>query len=318
MRYFLAFVVAGGALGVAWLVARDISHQSAAQSQFEVLNRVRNERPAEYKKALRDTVKAFSGSKNPKDQDLVAAAHMRLAYLSSAKQDFVDARKEMLDAAQTKGSGTSNPDYGTAQDQARYQAIVCLVAQGKKEAAREEFVQFIKSNPTSPMAIQCYRRLVRLNGGVARPEDDELMQWASNKRQLKLQQSLAKCGPVVVQRMLKLAARPVPSTDELISECNTAADGSSLAAVQSSLATRGIALTGYEVNRADFSRLVLPAIWLTESHFVVVERIAEDSAEVFDPMVMSVTKITIPGPDNKDFSAVVLASKISGIAGSNK
>ena len=125
------------------------------------------------RKAYETIIHANESSKDKKAQDEVGAARMHLGYVVAKTEGYAKAREVFLAAAKSyKGSGAMDPEYGRPDDQAAYQAAVCLVAEGKKGQARKEFEQLIKERPKSPVIYQAFRRMQRR--GLNRAEGGSL------------------------------------------------------------------------------------------------------------------------------------------------
>lgn len=105
-------------------------------------------------KAYKAIIAQNERSKDKKAQDEVAAARMRLGYVLAKSDGYAKAREVFLAAAKSyKGTGAVDPEWGRLDDQAAYQAAVCLVGEGKKDEARNEFRQILKDRPLSPVVF---------------------------------------------------------------------------------------------------------------------------------------------------------------------
>ncbi len=92
----------------------------------------------------------YKAKPDPKSQDMAGEAEMRLAYLDAGDNNFEASRKLFLDATKVKGTGAMSADYGGVNDQAAYQAAVCLVAENKPEEAKKAFRTFLREHQLSP------------------------------------------------------------------------------------------------------------------------------------------------------------------------
>lgn len=310
-RIALGVVCLGCGIGT-YMVLNSLNSPSSI-AKLQSVENLRHKSTSSYEKELQKFVAQYDSSHSKTDQDAVISAKLRLGYALAKKGDYTQARSTLLSASKNSGTGTPNPDYGTLEDQARYQAIVCLVADKKVEAARKEFLQFIKDRPTSALAIQCFRRLVRLNGGVPRKSDQEAFERADSLHQAEVQRQLASCGPLVINRLLTKLAYQVPQIEELMEECKTNESGTDLESMRRVLQRRGLNWTGYALNRQDFSKMPLPCIWMQQDHYVLVEAVTPEFALVFDPMFNGLRKEQLPPIDDRKFSAIVLAQTMNNV-----
>lgn len=262
-------------------------------------------------KAVRDE---FKPSQDPREVDLSQAASMRLAYDAGKRGDYKSAREEFLAISNSGSKGNAySSTYGSIPDQAAYQAAVCLAADGQSEAAKKEFRTFIQERPHSPLIHACYRRLVRMNGGVSDPKDEALLQESVNVHQDRQQKLLASCDPKAIQKALYLNLGKVISLDQLMNDCGTTMKGSSMKDVLLTLRKYGADYEGYELNARDFANVRTPALWLKDDHFVVIEKVQNGLCFIFDPMTSSSRTERAPDPTKGKFSAFILAPKTTQI-----
>ena len=171
---------------------------------------------------------AHKGDPKLEMQDQVGVARIRTAYLAADRKDFESARNTLMEAAKEyRGTGVAG-EFGGIRDGAEYQAAACLSAEGKKEEARAALVKFLKDEPLSPLARAAYRRLVKLNNGVSRPEDEALLTHDIQLQEKKAKQDMVSCGPKALRIYLKLLAKTPPAEDELAKLCKTDKDGTSM------------------------------------------------------------------------------------------
>jgi len=156
-------------------------------------------------------VDKYKDDPNPKAQDLVGEAEMRLAYFDAGKHDFAASRKKFLEATKIKGTGAMAADFGGINDQAAYQAVVCLIPQHKEDEAKAEFRAFMKDHPLSPLVHGAFKRLLRLNNGKSDPNDEALLQTAVTAQEKHIAFETSVCGPKTVEYLLKEGLiRPFP------------------------------------------------------------------------------------------------------------
>lgn len=257
--------------------------------------------------ALESTIKMFEKSPEQAVQNRVTQARMTLGYAYAQKKDFATARKVFTVAEKEhKGTTAMNPDWGTATDQAAYQAMVCLQAQGKIDEAKAEYRKFLKERKFSPLVTAVYRRLERLNGGNADPADTALIEAATQAQDERVKHEIVICGPKCLAMLLSMDKKPVPKLEDLEKACGTTSEGTTLEGLAKGMTELGYKVKGRELNRADFSRLEAPAMWLTDNHFVLITKIGVDRAEVFDPLAGATRSQTLPPLGDLNFRATIL------------
>ncbi|QYK54248.1 MAG: hypothetical protein KF824_04960 [Fimbriimonadaceae bacterium] len=267
-----------------------------------------NLRQPEKKEALNDYVEKNLNSPDTSVQDSVSAARMKLAYIEANEKNLEEARAIFLETeAKHKGSDAQDPSYGEVIDQARYQAINCLMAEGKVAQARDEYVEFIQDRPLSPLVYGVHKRLIKmLPEGKSREDYDQLLQVAVDKQQANAKREMALCGPRCIQEFYKAKNLSIPSLDILEKECGTSEDGTSMAGIQKSLESRGFSCEGLLVDNNDFRRKRVPFIWLNQEHYLLVKQIKPAKVLVYDPFIKNDREISIPAASDKSFSATIL------------
>ena len=266
-------------------------------------------RPAEAEKGYRSFIASHAASPDPKVQEEVGLARVRVGYLQARRRDFGGARETFLQtSASYKGTGQMSGDFGGVKDGAEYQAAVCLVAEGKKDEARQAFLDFLRKEPHSPLVNAAYRRLVRLNGGKSLAGDEKLLQQDLTAQQNQERLEVAMCGPRVLERLLPLVGKPRVGYQEIAKLCGTTDKGTTLEALREGLKHYGLSGYGAVVNRRDFALLPTPAIMSQDNHFVLILAIKPDYMEVFDPLHADKDSevIQLPAPDDAEFKAMVL------------
>ncbi len=253
-------------------------------------------------------------SSNPTVQNSVTKARIQLAYKASENKDFKLARNILVTAAKShKGSDVINPDYGSLSDQARYQAAVCLVAEGKKDQAQAEFRKIIQEHPKSPIVHAAFKRLVRLNNGTVDPRDQNLLERAIKIQEETIKFELSVCGPKSIAYLLPLLGRPKVDYHVIAKKCGTTNDGTTIEAMRKALSDYGIESYAYRVSRQDLAKIQLPAIWLSGQHYVTLKSISGDSAVVYDSLIGGEREAALPPVDDLNFSANVIVFKPVGV-----
>ncbi|MEI7986677.1 MAG: hypothetical protein WCI55_13710, partial [Armatimonadota bacterium] len=139
LRIGIASLFVVGAVGTGWFFVANRKPTPIVHKAPEV-----NQAFAEAQKSPKSFVAKNAESKDKTIQTAVTRARMTTAYESAKKRDFTTARAEFIEASyKHKGTDAMDPGFGTLSDQAAYQAIVCLDADGKKEEAIKEFRKFM-------------------------------------------------------------------------------------------------------------------------------------------------------------------------------
>jgi hypothetical protein len=266
---------------------------------------------------LHGYVAAHNNDKNPVVQDKVGEAEMHLAFSAANKswtapkdaavktKSFEEARTSFLAAAKTKGEGNADPNYGTIQEQAAYQAAVCLVAENKPDQATKEFEQFMRDRPLSPLCKACYDRLNRINGKHT-DEADGLYQSDLKAQEKRVRFEVSVCGPKAIEALLPLVGKPKKSYVELAKLCGTTDGGTSIAGMRRALKSLGLESFGVELNAPDFAQVQTPALLLKNNHYLVLKSIKNGKAEIYDPTTKKTTLSNLPKNDDAEFTATVL------------
>lgn len=256
-------------------------------------------------------VEKNAASKDAKVQTEVTRARLTLAYYAAAKKDFAHARVAFKEAETAhKGTDAMNPDYGTLSDQAAYQAIVCLDADGKKSEAAAEYRKFIETRGESPLVHACFRRLERLNGGKSLPEDEQRLQTSISAQEARIRFETSVCGPKCLEKLLKLTGKPAKDYKSLAKLCKTTDSGTTMEGLREGAAKAGIKLYGVELNSLDIRKLKQPAIWFVGDHYVLLIATDGDKARVYDPRFRSESVIVMAAKDDANFRAVLLSPEL--------
>jgi tetratricopeptide (TPR) repeat protein len=257
------------------------------------------------RKAYEAIIAKNAGSKDPKVQDEVASSRMRLGYVVAKTDGYAKAREVFLQAAKSyKGSGAMDPEFGRPDDQAAYQAAVCLAAEGKKAEARRELRQIVRERTKSPVIYLAFRRMQRL-GDPNKAEEAE-MQASIYKQEAWMKFETSVCGPKAIAYLLDLLGMPAKDYHEIAKMCGTNEHGTSLLAMRDTLRKLGLESEGLLLNRRDFAKVATPAIWLQQDHYVVLLRIDGDEALVYDSRLSDRRTVKLPPEDDATFTATVL------------
>lgn len=257
--------------------------------------------------ALKSLVQENRSNPDKEIQDRVGAARIRLGYLAAEKKDWPAARATFqLAVREYRGTGRMADDFGGVPDQAAYQAIVCLVPQGKTAQAEREFVQFMKDWPMSPLTHAAFKRLVRLNGGKPKPEWEALLQKDQTAEEDRARMDIAACGPLTIQYLLGLLGRPSRSYEEIAKLCGTKVTGTSVLGMRRGLKSLGIDSFAYKLNRQDLAHAPLPAIVLWGAHYVTAKRLEGNTLTIFDTVGGEERTIDLPSVDDPDYSITVI------------
>lgn len=254
-------------------------------------------------------IKQFEGSSDPTAQSHVTRARMTVAFDAASSKDYKKASELFLAASeQHKGSNAMSPAYGTLSDQARYQAIVCLEADGQIDAAVSGYRKFMEERMESPLVHQCHRRLERIHG-VSKGEDDQRLQAAVDAQQKRIRFETSVCGPKAIERLLPLIGKKQVSYVEIAKLAGTSDSGTTLEGMQSALSRLGVKSYGLELNARDFRALKKPALWLTGDHYILLEKIESGKAHTYDPRFNLESIAPLP-KDEEQFRAMMLVLEL--------
>lgn len=262
-------------------------------------------------KSPKEFIAKNADSKDVKIQTAVTRARMTDAYELAKKKDFSGARAEFIEASfKHKGTDAMNPDFGTLSDQAAYQAIVCLDADGKDEEAKAEFRKFMRERPLSPLISACARRLERLTNNTLLPEDEALLQNGIAAQEKKIAFETSVCGPKCLEKVLPLFGKENKNYQELAKLCGTDGKGTSMEGLKKGCETLGLQPVGLELNALDFRQMSKPFIWLQVDHYIAVLQIKGGKMQTFDPRYKQEAWINLPEADDAKFRANVLAFEV--------
>jgi hypothetical protein len=264
---------------------------------------------------LGEFIRKNEESADPKVVDEVGAARLRLGYAAARHGNFGEARGQFLAAADRTGTEASHPDFGSIADQGRYQAAVCLVAEGRSEEARVEFERFLQERPLSPLVFAAHRRLSMLNGGKGSEAQDRLLQLAVEQQEASYRFETSVCGPKVIEYLLSQKLLPQPKQADvdyrtIAKLCGTNDEGTTIDGMRSGLAALGIQSFAFRLNRRDFAQVPTPAILLREDHYVALIRFDEDRALIYDPRFRRTSAVELPPASASSFYADVITFQV--------
>ena len=264
-----------------------------ASVSAELASASKPEKAASKMEALSSFVEKHKDSPDPKVQDLVARGGIKLGYAQAESGSFEKARETFIEAADSyKGTGQMDPAFGALDDQAAYQAVVCLAADGNDKEAIAELQAFIKERPLSPLVYAAHKRLILMDG-ENRERYDAILQDAKARQEKEGRLAMARCGPLAAAELLRLSGKPVPDIKTLEKDSGMTESGASMAGLAKALLKQGLLVEGRELNFSDFKAAKTPFIWLTGEHFVVVTSISQ-TAEIFDPFLKGARKVALP------------------------
>lgn len=252
----------------------------------------------------KEFVSKYEKAKDPVIQDQVGTARLKLGFLAAHQRDWPAARQAFEEADRgAKGTGRIG-DFGTVGDQGAYQAIVCLEASGKKDEAKRQYTDFIRTRPLSPLCMACYRRLKRLNGGTT-PELDKMIEVATKKQDENAKFESSVCGPKTIEHLIDagfIKAGDQPHDYKAIAKvCHTTETGTTIAGMIDGLKALGVGATAYQISRKDLAKLKTPAIVLWGDHYLTLLKVEDRSVRAYDTRTRSEQDFSIPEADDPDF-----------------
>src|SRR5690349_20888065 len=198
---------------------------------------------------LRIFINQYEGSSDSDTQDQVAAARMTIGYIQASQKDFTHAKETFKELeAKYTGTGAENPEFGKVTDQAAYQAIVCLQAEGKTDEAVVAYVAFLKDHWDSPLIYAVHKRLRSLGPKEKQEEYERILQESIDKQDKKIRHDLAMCGPNALAYFMRLLSEAPKTVDELAKLCKTTDDGTTMANMAGAFSILGYEAKGYNLN----------------------------------------------------------------------
>lgn len=244
---------------------------------------------------------------SPEKLPLVHQRRIALAYAVANTGDFSKARKELTRVAPLDlKSDWSTVKWTGLQEEAIYQALVCLANEGKVEDAKAGFRKILEERPSSAVAAHAFKRLTKLGAGQNDPNDVQRMNLAVRAGEEKHQRDIAACGPKAIQWLVHHRTGTTPPLAEVQERTKQDVTGASVKDMLAALKSYGLRGTAAELNAADFNSARLPLILLDKSHYVVVTSRANRQMVLFDPMTDSVRTSPLPASNDPDFRAVAI------------
>lgn len=274
----------------------------AAARERGDIDRLYASKPEQAKERYTQFVGENAASADVEVRDQVGAARLRIGYLAAGQGDFASARQTFLETSEEhKDSEANSPEFGGLSDQAAYQAAVCLVAEGKKEEATQEFLAFIRERPLSPLVHACAVRLKRLGDPAAIKQAESLLQAATAKQEDRIRFESSVCGPKAIAFLLdkkllqtKMAS---PGYEAIAKLCGTTDEGTTMAGMAKGLRAMGIDAHGAQLNRRDLAHVAMPAILLDGDHYLALLEVDTTHALVYDPVFRSKRRLKLPAKD---------------------
>lgn len=162
-----------------------------------------------------------------------------------------------------------------------------------------------------------YRRLVRLNGGTPRPQDEKLVQTALNLQQKRIRMEGAACGPKTVAYLLPILKRlgivnlgSIPAYEKISKLCSATERGTSVEDLREGLRKLGVPSYAFRLNRRDLARAPMPAILLSSGHYLGLLRVDGNQAVCYDSRFGAETRVTLPPEDDPDYVADVIVFSV--------
>lgn len=266
-------------------------------------------------KSLHDFIARESNSQDVAVQDKVTNAKMKLAYMASYENPD-DARRQFLDAEQThRGTEAMDPAFGTQIDQAKYQAINCLLLEGKQDQAKSEYFEFLKNRPLSPLVHAVHKRILSLSTDEeSREKANRLLQQAIDAQAEYVQKELTICGPRCISRLLELEKQEPVDAEKIAVAAQTSEKGTTMTGMSRALKEFGFESRGKLVNQEDFRKGDLPFLWLNQDHYVLVHSRNGSTLNFYDPLIKNDRSIDTSKLDNQ-FSATILTIQKSKLTG---
>lgn len=250
------------------------------------------------------------GSTDPKVQDSVSTARIRLAYAYAKKEDFAGAKAILKRAEENhKGTDRFDSETGSIRDQASYQAAICdlNIEQSKGIAALKAHIE---KYPDSPTVYSALKRLQRVMPAADFAKIQDRVDRRSAQRFDKAGLAESMCGPLAVAELLRLVGKEVPSENKLVELCGTTAVGTNLAGMKRALTSCQVPNFAYQLKHSDFQKVPLPALWLRGEHYLVIRKRTEQGFEVYDPLDRNTRQEPMPEADSQFLATVLTLTKL--------
>jgi predicted double-glycine peptidase len=223
-----------------------------------------------------------------------AEAELIAAYSAARRKEFPLAETRFVQAKELASylpdHGRQGPQFGepepTLQEEAAYQEVVCVSAQGHREQAESGYRAFMQRYPQSILIHGALKRIARLHGGDAPKDAEAVWRHAMNlqaqaQKEQKRSQSL--CAPECLAHLLEQRGQKA-DVQQLAQEMHTDENGTSLALLASTARQYGYHPRGLQVSEAGLQKQKLPAVALVGGgHFVVVEQVTPQRVTLWDP-----------------------------------
>jgi ABC-type bacteriocin/lantibiotic exporter with double-glycine peptidase domain len=85
-----------------------------------------------------------------------------------------------------------------------------------------------------------------------------------------------------------------PGIESIARACKTSEGGTTMAEMIGALRSFGLTATGYRLAFSDLVSLPLPAIWLDQKHYLVIEHVEGRMLTIYDPVDNSIKERELP------------------------
>jgi len=221
---------------------------------------------------------------NSSEAYVVGYAHYQIGKLYAEQKQYRLARQAFQHLAEQRISEPAlpiDPSFGTWSEQGAYQAAICAY-QLDPEQGIQQMVRFMEEHPDSPLVYGAYKRILRWTNEkppAAAQRAWEKVQIAQRER---LKRSAA-CGPKALAYLLTHEFAQPTDWQQLMQECETGIEGTSLWALAEAARKRGLSAVGLAVSRKGLLEQSPPFIvWNPMGHYVAVV-VREGVWQVYDP-----------------------------------
>jgi hypothetical protein len=302
-------IVALAAIGILITVNPAKKPRPLTTAQIASVDRTKADRlynSPQGKEAYKSFVDKWKVSPDKKVQDEVGAARIRLGYLAAKDKNWSAARAQFKEAvSEYKGTGSMAADFGGVRDEALYQSAVTLNAEGQKAEYRKALIDFIRSEPLSPLVHAAYKRIVKLDGRATQGVD-ALLQHALDQQQERTRFETSVCGPRALAYLLKAEGKGEFDYKELAKECGTNDKGTTLEAMRVCLRSHGLFYYGFRVSKSDLRKIECPAVLFQGDHYLIVTKAGSEALTAFDPSFDRARVIPLSSITDPQFNAILL------------
>lgn len=223
-----------------------------------------------------------------------AEAELLAGYAAAWRKDYMTAGERFR---ATQALAGELPDHGahpaklgevqpTIEEEASFQHAVCTGARGDKQAAEQEYDDFMRQYPQSILVHAAVKRITRLHNGDIPDSADALWKQAMHQQKVyddRKRREESMCGPECLAELLRRQGRTA-DIHALADAMQTGPEGTTLEQLARVAKQQGFTPQGLELTQKGLAQQSLPLIaLLAPGHYVLVQAVNADSVTIWDP-----------------------------------